>query len=313
MTTKQQNQVTMYAAVLRFFAEAGVPLVGVKKIAQGRDALAALVARIEAVAAAQDHSTTGVTRDRKVVKTEAAQKAEILRLLVVALTTDAALRGELKTPLSKLVTGKEAELLRYLQKVDAAVGTIDETELADAGYDPQVRQTLQTDLAELLATQGEARQIETGTKAATETLPELVLAASELLETQLDPFVKAQQLAQPELVLQYEAVRRIVRTAARRAPEYRGATLPGKPALVYDRREAGVVAPMLGNRSGRGLTLRYYTAATPAALPEAGQGLAVKNKAEVHLPDYSKLGPADAPYLLVVQEQLDGEGRWVVR
>jgi hypothetical protein len=125
--------------------------------------------------------------------------------------------------------------------------------------------------------------------------------------------VKAQQLAQPELVLQYEAVRRIVRTAARRVPEYRGATLPGKPALVYDRREAGVVAPMLGNRSGRGLTLRYYTAATPAALPEAGQGLAVKNKAEVHLPDYSKLGAADAPYLLVVQEQLDGEGRWVVR
>ncbi|SHL02590.1 class I SAM-dependent methyltransferase [Hymenobacter psychrotolerans] len=157
------------------------------------------------------------------------------------------------------------------------------------------------------------RQIETGTKAATETLPELLAAATTLLETRLDPFVKAQQLAQPELVLQYEAVRRIVKTAARRLPEYRGATVPGKPVLVYDRREAGVVAPMLGNRSGRGLTLRYYTAASAAALPENGQGLAVKNKAEVHLPDYSKLGPEDAPYLLVVQEQLDGEGRWVVR
>ncbi|AHJ96970.1 hypothetical protein [Hymenobacter swuensis] len=57
----------------------------------------------------------------------------------------------------------------------------------------------------------------------------------------------------------------------------------------------------------------HYTASTLTALPEAGPGLAVKNKAEVHLPDYSKLGPADAPYLLVVQKQLDGEGRWVVR
>lgn len=127
-----------------------------------------------------------------------------------------------------------------------------------------------------------------------------VATANELLETQPDPFVKAQQLARPELVLQYEAVRRLVRTAASRAAEYRGATLPGKPPLVYDRREAGVAAPMLGNRSGRGLTLRYHTAATLTALPEAGQGLAVKNKVELHLPDYSKLGAEDAPYLLVV-------------
>ncbi|MBT9392721.1 hypothetical protein KLP40_06060 [Hymenobacter sp. NST-14] len=313
MTTKQQNQVTMFEAVLRFLGEAGAPLVGIKKIAQGRDELAALVERIGAAAAAQDHTTTGVTRDRNEMKAEAGQKAEMLRLLVVALTTDAALRGELKLPLSRVLPGKEADLLRYLQKIDEAVGTLGEQELADAGYDPQVRQTLQQDLAELLATQGAARQIETGTRAATETLPELLADAMTLLETGLDPFVKAQQLARPELVLQYEAVRRIVKTAARRLPEYRGATRPGQPVLVYDRREAGVVAPMLGNRSGRGLTLRYYTAASPTALPEAGQGLAVKNRAEVHLPDYSKLGSADAPYLLVLQEQLDGEGRWVVR
>ncbi|MBD2716281.1 hypothetical protein KBK19_14675 [Microvirga sp. STR05] len=313
MNTKQQNQVTMYAAVLRFFEEAGAPLVAIKRIAAGRETLAGLVDRIGVASEAQEHTTTGVTRDREVVKAEAAQKAEILRLLVVALTTDAALRGELKTPLSRMLKAKDAELLRYLKKVDDAVDTIEKTELTDAGYDPQVRQTLQTDLAELLATQGAARQIETGTKVATETLPLLLEQATTVLETQLDPFVKAQQLARPELVAQYEVARRIVRTAARRGTEYRGATVPGRPVLVYDRREAGVVAPMLGNRSGKGLTLRYYTAAAATDLPGKEQGLAVKNRAEVHLPDYSKLGPEDAPYLLVVQEQLDGEGRWVVR
>ncbi len=43
-----------------------------------------------------------------------------------------------------------------------------------------------------------------------------VATANELLETQPDPFVKAQQLARSELVLQYEVVRRPVRTAASR-------------------------------------------------------------------------------------------------
>ena len=315
MTTKQQNQLTMLEAVLRFLAEAGAPLTQIKKIADGRDALAALLERLTAAAAAQDHTTTGITRDRQAVKAEAAQKAEVLRLLTVALTSDAALRGELKKPLSQALAGKEADLLAYLRKIDEAVGTLPPAELADAGYEPAVRQTLQQDLAELTASQGEARQIETGTVAATATLPELLRDTTQLLETRLDPFVKARQLSQPELVRQYEAVRRVVRTAARRLPEYRGATSFGGPTLVFDRREAGLPAPTLVNRSGQGLTLRFYTAATPTAAPPNGPeaGLLVKGRSETHLPDYAKLGPADAPYLLVVQEQPDGEGRWAVR
>ncbi|MCB2408843.1 hypothetical protein [Hymenobacter lucidus] len=313
MNTKQQNQITMYGAVLRFLEEAGAPLTTIKRIAMGRTALAGLVERIGQTATAQDHTTTGVTRDRQVVKLEAAQKAEILRLLAVALTADAALRGELKAPLSRVLPGKDAELLAYLGKIDRAIGTLAAADLADAGYDPAVRQTLQADLAELMATQGQARLIETGTSAATATLPELLAAARETFETALDPFVRAQELAQPELVRQYEAVRTPVKTAASRRAEYRGPVLYGKPALVFDRREAGVVAPTLGNRSGKGLTLRYYTAPTAGALPAPGQGLVVKHKTEAHLSDYSQLGAEDAPYLLVVLEQVDGEGRWVVR
>ncbi|PJJ61029.1 hypothetical protein [Hymenobacter chitinivorans] len=313
MTTKQQNQVTMYGAVLRFFEEAGKPLATIKRIEAGRAALAGLVARIGQTTAAQDHATTEVTRDRQAVKTEAGQKAEILRLLAVALTPDAALRGELKTPLSKKRLGKDADLLTYLAKIDQAIGTLAPADLADAGYDPKVRQTLQADLRELTATQGLARQIETGTSTATATLPELLAQAKDTLETALDPFVRAQQLAQPELVRQYEAVRTPVRTAARRAAEYRGVAQYGRPTLVFDRREAGVPAPTLGNRSGKGLSLRYYTATSATAAPAPGQGLVVKNKAEVHLADYAKLGVEEAPYLLVLLEQVDGEGRWVVR
>ncbi|UOQ71501.1 hypothetical protein [Hymenobacter cellulosilyticus] len=194
----------------------------IKRIELGRAALAGLVGRIGQTTVAQDHTTTEVTRDRQTVKAEAAQKAEVLRLLVVALTKDAALRGELKKPLSKMLPGKDYELLAYLRKVDEAVDTLLPADLADAGYDPRVRQTLQSDVQELTATQGLTRQIEVGTSTATATLPELLAAARETLETELDPFVRAQELAQPELVRQYEAARTLVKTAATRKAEYRG-------------------------------------------------------------------------------------------
>lgn len=313
MNTKQQNQLAMYQTVLRFLEEAGAPLVAVKRIEAGRQQLAGVVARIGASSEAQDRDTTGITGDRTALKAAAAQKAEVLRLLVLALTDDAALRGELKTPLSKKLLGKDAELLAYLRKIEGAVDTLDKNDLEDAGYDEAVRLSLQQDLKQLTDTQGAARQVTTGSSTATDTLEGLFGEATEVLEEKLDPLVAAQQLKHPELVAQYEAARRIVKTAARRKAEYRGVAQYGKPALVFDRRDAAVPQPTLGNRSGRGLTLRYYTASSPTAAPAAGQGVVVKHKTDQQLADYSRLGEVDAPYLLVVLEQVDGEGRWVVR
>ena len=313
MKTYQQNQLAMYQTALRFFAETGAPLVAVKRIAEGRQQLAGVVTRIGAATEAQDRDTTEITGDRGDLKAAAAQKAEVLRLLVVALTTDAGLRGELKQTLNRVVKGKDAELLTYLRKIDAAVATLDKDDLADAGYDEAVRLGLQKDIKQLTDTQGAARQVAVGSSTATDTLEGLFGEATVVLEGKLDPLVTAQQLKHPELVAQYEAARRIVRTAARRKAEYRGVAQYGKPALVFDRRDAGLPQPTLGNRSGRGLTLRYYTATSPTATPAAGQGVVVKHKTDQQLADYGRLGEADAPYLLVVLEQVDGEGRWVVR
>ncbi|GAB3835910.1 hypothetical protein GCM10028821_33390 [Hymenobacter jeollabukensis] len=303
----------MFRTVLGFFEQAGGPLLTVKRIEAGRASLAGVMARLEAAAAAQDHSTTGLTLDRKALKARAGQRAEVLRLLVLALTDDAGLRGELKLPLSKKQLGKDVELLAYLRKIDGAVGTLKPADLAEAGYEEQVRTDLRADIQALTDTQGAARQVETGTSTATGTLEALIDEATRVLDEQLDPLVTAQQLKHPELVTQYEAARRIVKTAARRKAEYRGVARYGKPVLVYDRREAGVPQPTLGNRSGKGLTLRYYTAMTSTAAPAPGQGVVVKHKTDQQLADYSGLGAAEAPYLLVVLEQVDGEGRWVVR
>ncbi|OON66432.1 hypothetical protein [Hymenobacter sp. CRA2] len=313
MKTYQQNQLTMFQSVLRFFAEAGAPLAAIKRINVGRLQLAEVVDRIGAAAQAQDHGTTGITEERKALKAAAAQRGEVMRLLVVALTDDAALRGELKQPLSKKGLGKDAELLAYLRRVLAAVATLGPEELVEAGYDAQVHAGLQADIQRLAETQGAARQVTTGTSSATDALEGLIDEATAVLTEQLDPLVAAQRLTRPELVAQYEAARRIVKTAARRTAEYRGVAQFRKPTLVYDRREAGLPQPTLGNRSGKGLTLRYYTAMTSTAAPAPGQGVVVKHKTDQQLADYSKLGAEDAPYLLVVLEQVDGEGRWVVR
>jgi hypothetical protein len=266
---------------------------------------------------AQDRPTTGVSRSRETVKAEAAEKAEVLRLLVVALTEDPTQRAALKTPLSKRLNGKDADFLTYAADVANAVGTLKPADLKDAGYDPAVLATLRADVAELTDTQGAARQIQAGTTTATDQLADLLKQASAVLDDTLDPLVGAQALAQPALVAQYNEVRRTQHTAARRRPRYRpryrGVAGPGAPVLVFDRREAGLPAPTLGNRSGKGVQLRFYTAAAPTAHPAAGQGVVVKHKTDVHLDSYAKLNAdPDAPFLLVLLEGVDGEGRWLV-
>ena len=314
MKTKQQNKLTMLKGVGLYLGDEGKSLAAIKRIGAGAAALAAVVARIEDAVRKQGTTSTGATRSREEVKAEAGKKAEVLRLLIVALSPDATLRASVKTPVSKMLLEKDAVLLRYLADIAAGVGTLDPKDLADSGYDPDVLKTLQADIQLLNDTQGATRQIQIGTSSATESLPDLFAEADLVFEEQLDPLVRAQDLAQSDAVKGYDKARRIQHTAARRRPRFGGTVAPGAVALVLERAAAGLTDPVLTNRSGRGRVLRYYTAATPTAPPLSGQGVLVKNRAEAHLDNYDKLGPdPDAPYLLVVLEGADGEGHWVVK
>ena len=286
----------------------------IKRIGAGMRALADVVGRIEAAAKQPATPSSGATRCRDEVKAEAGAKAEALRLLIVALSADATLQASVKTPVSKHLNEKDAELLRYLATIAAGVGTLAPNDLKDSGYDPAVLATLQADTKQLTDTQGAARQIQISTSGATDALPGLFQEADAVLAQRLDPLVRAQKLAQSEAVAEYDKARRIVHTVARRRPRFGGTVAPGAVALALERAAAGLPDPVLSNRSGKGLVLRYYTAATPTAPPAPGQGVLVKNRTETHLADYAKLGPdPDAPYLLVVLEGADGEGHWGVK
>lgn len=314
MDTRQDNKLTMLRTVLLFLAGAGKALAAIGRIGKGRAALEELVGKIDKAAGAQGKPTTGVTRTREQVKDEAVKKGEVLRLLAVTLTADDTLRAELKTPVSKMERGDDADYVKYLQAIAAAIGTLAAEDLAESGYDAKVLTGLNTDIEALTDTTGAARQIQLGTTAATDALPELFGQVDVLLEKTLDPLVKAQKLSLPTEVAEYEKARRIIHTAAKKRPRFAGVVAPGAVVLVYDRRAAGVVDPTLGNRSGRGRALRYYTADSPTARPLPGQGVLVKHKTDMHLESYARLGPdAEAPYLLAVLEGIDGEGRYLVQ
>ena len=299
--------------MLRFLNEEGQPLLRIQRIEATTATLHDLVDEVEAAVARQDQSTTGLTRDREAVKAEAAERAEVLRLLVTTLTTDAVLRADLKEPVSKRLRSKDAELLRYLQEIVAGVGTLPPNDLTEAGYNPAVLTALKADVQQLQSTQGATRQVELSTEAATVQLADRLAETMRVLDEQLSPLVRAQALAQPALVEAFEKARRIQKTAARRQVRYRGLVAPGTIVRVLDRREAGLPTPTLGNRSGRGRVLRFFTAHTPDARPAEGQGVLVKPRTDRHLEDYAALGPdIDAPYLLVCLVGIDGEGHYVV-
>lgn len=314
MDTYQQNKLTMLQAVGLYLADGGASLAAIKRIGAGAQDLAGIVSRLETAAKKQGTPTTGTTRSREEVKADAGTKAEVLRQFIVALSPDATLRASVKEAVSRHLHDKDADLLRYLAAIADGVGTLAAKDLDESGYDAAVLTTLQADIKLLTDTQGATRQIQIGTAGATEALPALLAEADAVLEKQLDPLVRAQKLAQPEAVAGYDKARRIVHTAARRRPRFGGTVAPGAVALALDRAAAGLPDPVLTNRSGKGRVLRYYTAATATARPAPGQGLLVKNRAELHLDTFAKLGPdPDAPYLLVVLEGADGEGHWGVK
>ena len=316
MDTKQENKLTMLQTVVLFFPDLGQKLLLIGRIAKGRDALAAVVGKIETAATNQNKPTTGATLSREDTKADAAAKAEALRQFLLGVATDATLRERLKTAVSKHLHDKDADLLRYFQVIADGIGTLPAADLdpKETGYDANLLTALLADLATLTDTRGAARQIELGTETATTDLEALLTEADGVLTGTLDRLVRAQKLALPTEVAEYNKARRIIHTAGRRRPRYSGLVAAGAVALVYDRRTAGVPDPTLTNKSGRGRTLRYYTAERPDARPLPGQGVVVRNRAEVHLTDYAKLGlDPDAPFLLVVLEGVDGEGHWGVK
>ncbi len=316
METIQENKLTMLQTVLLFFQDLGQELLLIGRIAKGRDALADVVGRIKTATTNQGKPTTGVTTTREDTEKEAALKAEALRQFLLGVSTDPTLRAALAKAVSYYLTQKDADLLRYFQVIADGVGTLPPADLdpKETGYDPKLLATLTADVAKLTDTRGAARQIELGTETATAAIETLLAEADGVLAATLDPLVKAQKLALPTEVAKYNKARRIIHTAARRRPRFSGLVAAGAVALVYDRRVAGLPDPTLTNKSGRGRTLRYYTAHSPDARPLPGQGVVVKNRAEVHLTDYAKLGlDPDAPYLLVVLEGVDGEGHWGVK
>jgi hypothetical protein len=259
------------------------------------------------------------TRQRDEVEREAAEKAEVLRNLLLVLSSDTKLLATLEAGSAlEMQKGDDVVYRRYLHDILMGIDALDADELKDAGYDAAVRTTLATDLAGLDNTTGATRDIQITTTAATDALPELFTEATLVLEKKLDRLVNGQRKSETlgALVAEYEAARRIVHTPAkRRARTLRGTTRYGAPVVALDRTTGTGTALVLGNKSGKGVTLLYYVADKPDTLPAEGQGVVVKRNAEAHLgPDtVSKLGDAGARYLLVIQQVMAADGEFWVR
>lgn len=321
MTTKQEDRVTMYETVVRFLSPGGqgAALGQIKLIGLWRDKLDAKAKAIRAEEERQAQESTVVTRTRDEVKLQAASTGEVLRNLLLVLSEDDVLLAKLEAKATLEMSVGDDQLYRtYLHDIVKGIDALDAALLQDAGYDAKVRTTLVTDLAALDNTTGATRDLQIETEAATDLLPELFTEAATILEKKLDRLVAGQKKSETlaDLVPQYETARRVVHTPAKkRKPTYRGATRYGAPVLALDRATLAGADLVLGNKSGKGVTLLYYVADRPDALPMAGQGVVVKRNAEVHLgPDtVQKLGEPGARYLLVIQQVMAGDGEFWVR
>ncbi len=244
MTTKQEDRVTMYETVVRFLNPGGegAALGAIKLIGKWRDELDEQATAIRAEARRQATLTTVTTRQRDEVEREAAEKAEVLRNLLLVLSTDAKLLATLEAGSAlEMMKGDDAEYRQYLRDILTGIDALDANELKDAGYDAAVRTTLATDLTGLDNTTGATRDIRITTTAATDTLPGLFAEATKILDQKLDRLVAGQRKSETlgALVPEYEKARRIVHTPAkRRARTLRGATRYGAPNWCWATRAA---------------------------------------------------------------------------
>lgn len=312
MDQEQKNHRKMYGNVLAWLVLAGAPLLNIKLVAALVALVRSAVAEFDEQAKLQEAPTTGVTRSRMGVKTEAAEKAEVLRGLVLVLTTDDVLSAALAKPVTRALYGADAVFLAYCQKIAAAVPTLNPEELADAGYQPDVLTTLREDLAALAATDGQAAIMQAGSKTATDSLAPL-LAGIDATLGRLDKVVHGQRFTQKPLVDQYEALRRLPKTPATHQFRAKGLTPFDVPQLTFNILDESVPTPTLYNTGGRGHEVVFYLGATATSRPRPGQGVLVKNGKKVSLSDYSTLGTAATePFLLVMQTSELAAGGWRV-
>jgi hypothetical protein len=313
MNQRERNHRKMYGNVLAWFGQAGAPLLTIKLLKQLVQQVTTDVATLDQQAALQLAPTTGVTRTRSDLKKEAAEKAEVLRGLVLVLSPDDKVTTALAKPVSGYFYGSEPDFLAYCQRIAKAIGSFAPDTLADAGYQPAVLTTLTADLLALANTTGAAALLQAGTQAATDTLPPLFAGLDATL-ARLDKLVHAQRFTQAPLVDQYEALRRLPKTPASHAFRAKGLTPYNEPQLVFNILAQSVPTPTLYNTGGRGHEVVFYLGATATSRPAPGQGVLVKNGKKVALSDYSALGDAATqPFLLVLQTSELAAGGWRVR
>jgi hypothetical protein len=312
MTTRQQNRINMYQALVRFFSNEGVPLLGIKRIDFLVKQLKVQLAAHETAAGQQNHTPTGATRSRKQVLKEAKDLAEVLRVQARNVLTDTNARADLAKPVAGYGRRDEATLLRYLNLIADVVPTLDVVKLGDVGYVAQNLTDLEADLEWLATTTGAAQDIIDRVAMATDDLTEhdAALAAT---RDELTELVRAQRRQQQELVELFNQARKITKSAVSRRRVLQGAAPHGQPALVLDRRQELVTSLTLANRGGSGTELRYYFGATPTALPAAGQGVALSGRKPRHLPSLEVLGDPAHPYLLALQTTLAPDGEYWVQ
>ena len=313
MDQDQKNHRKMYGNVLTWFAGPGAGLLKIKLVDVLVGQATKDVAALDQQGGLQGADTTNVTRTRTEVKQEAAEKAEVLRGLVLVLSPDPVLTAALAKPVSSALYRADAVFTAYCQKIADAIGTLVPADLADAGYQPNVLKTLNADLLALATTDGQVALLQAGSQTATEALVPLFTALDTTLG-RLDKLVHAQRFTQKPLVNQYEALRRLPKTPAVHRFRAKGPTPYNVPQLAYHLHEEDVPTPTLYNTGGRGHEVVFYLGATPTSRPRPGQGVLVKNGKKLSLSDYSALGdPATEPHLLVLQTSELAAGGWRVR
>ena len=313
MDQDQKNHRKMFGNVLAWFDAAGGGLLKIPLIKTLVGLVTKDVAGLDDQAKLQVAPTTGVTRTRTDVKKEAAEKAEVLRGLVLVLSPDNVLTAALAKPVSGFLRGADAAFCAYCQKIADGIATLDPKELLGAGYEDEVLTTLNADLLALAGTDGQAALMQAASKTATDTLVPLFTGLDATL-TRLDKVVHVQRFTQKTLVDQYEALRRLPKTPAAHAFRARGLTPYDVPQLAYNIVEEDVPTPTLYNTGGRGHEVVFYLGATAASRPRPGQGVLVKNGRKVTLSDYTALGtPATEPFVLVLQTSELAAGGWRVK
>lgn len=316
MDTPQTDIVTMFKLVTNQYlpSEAAAGLMAIPMVGTLRTGILGTLGLIKDAFEAQDHPSSGLSRNRAEVKHEAAVKGDIIRQLVLLFPPTPTAVAELKISPLAMVGGDETAFLAYLQRILDYLPAISDADRQEAGYDDQVTEVLTADLAQLNETAGEVRQVINQTSGATQDLITLftTLAAQ---GQRLNRVVKMQTLAQPDAVKGYLKARRIIHTT----PQQRRRILQGPahfgiPTLVMDRAEVPLLSLTLCNRSARGYTLGFYLADSPTALPVPGQVVHIVTKSKPwHLASFDELGPPTARYLLVLLMQQGPDGKYYVQ